>query len=91
MAEDDLNESQQSDRLAGAVTRNGLPFRQTVAIMYDVAIANAACLVYELSKVLMACSLCQLNESTQVTMPYTLAVYMVTDFLGASASPAKIS
>ncbi len=47
--------------------------------------------MYELSKVLMACSLCQLNESTQVTMPYTLAVYMVTDFLGASASPAKIS
>ncbi len=24
-------------------------------------------------------------------MPYTLAVYMVTDFLGGSASPAKVS
>ncbi len=45
MAEDDLNESQQRDRLAGAVTQNGLPFRQIAAIMYDVAVANAACLV----------------------------------------------
>ncbi len=46
MADDDLNESQQRDKLAGAITQNGLPFRQIAAIMYDIAIANVACLVY---------------------------------------------
>ncbi len=45
MADDDLNESEQRDKLAGAITQNGLPFRQIAAIMCDVAIANAACLV----------------------------------------------
>lgn len=46
MAHDDLNESQQRDELAGAITQNGLPFRQIAAIMYDIAIAKVACLVY---------------------------------------------
>ena len=32
-----------------------------------------------------------MNEATQITMPYTIAVYMVRDFLGPDASQAQIS
>ncbi len=32
-----------------------------------------------------------MNEATQITMPYTIAVYMVQDFLGPDASQAQIS
>ncbi|KAL0030922.1 hypothetical protein WJX79_001406 [Trebouxia sp. C0005] len=34
---------------------------------------------------------CQMNEATQITMPYTIAVYMVQDFLGPNASQTQIS
>ena len=36
-------------------------------------------------------SFCQMNEATQITMPYTIAVYMVKDYLGPDASQAQIS
>ncbi len=32
-----------------------------------------------------------MNEATQITMPYTIAVYMVQDFLGPAASQYQIS
>ena len=32
-----------------------------------------------------------MNEATQITMPYTIAVYMVRDYLGPDASQAQIS
>ena len=32
-----------------------------------------------------------MNEATQITMPYTIAVYMVRNFLGPDASQAHIS
>lgn len=32
-----------------------------------------------------------MNEATQITMPYTIAVYMVRDYLGPEASQAQIS
>ena len=32
-----------------------------------------------------------MNEATQITMPYTIAVYMVRDYLGPDASQAHIS
>ena len=32
-----------------------------------------------------------MNEATQITMPYTIAVYMVQDYLGPQASQAQIS
>ncbi len=32
-----------------------------------------------------------MNEATQITMPYTIAVYMVQDFLGPDASQTQIS
>ena len=32
-----------------------------------------------------------MNEATQITMPYTIAVFMVRDFLGPDASQAQIS
>lgn len=40
---------------------------------------------------LSTCSFCQMNEATQITMPYTIAVYMVQDFLGPAASQYQIS
>ncbi len=32
-----------------------------------------------------------MNEATQITMPYTIAVYMVKDYLGPEAGQAQIS
>lgn len=68
------------------------PLRLMTAILYErmthvlEGISKSA-----FSRCTGCCSFCQMNEATQITMPYTIAVYMVRDFLGPDASQAHIS
>ena len=39
---------------------------------------------------LLSIWVCQLHEAVQVTLPYTLAVFFVRDYLGPGASEARV-
>ena len=39
---------------------------------------------------LLSIWVCQLHEAVQVTLPYTLAVFFVRDYLGSGASEARV-